>query len=117
MLFKVILFLLSLFMGIAGYSQKLYKPTLADAQRTGIHADTLMMGRKQYINNCGSCHALYMPGQYSKEEWENVLYRMQKKAKITDQQAKTILNYLKSGAGEKTGITIKSSQMASEHQK
>jgi hypothetical protein len=41
---------------------------------------------------------------------------MQKKAKITDQQTKTILNYLKSGTGEKSGVETKSSQIASEHQ-
>jgi mono/diheme cytochrome c family protein len=99
--FKTILLLLSLFTGMAAYNQKLYKPTLADARRTGITTDTLMLGRKLYVNNCGSCHNLYMPDQYSKKEWETVVPRMQKKAKITDQQAQAILNYLKSGTDKK----------------
>ena len=99
--YKTVFFLLFLVSGIAVQGQKLYKPSLADAQRSGISSDTLMLGRKLYVNNCGSCHSLYMPGQYSEKEWIKTIPEMQMKAKISNQQTLTILNYLKAGAKQK----------------
>lgn len=94
----VMLLLLS---GTAAYSQQLYKPTAADAQRTGIPVDTLVMGRKLYVNNCGSCHSLYMPGRYTEKEWTKNVSEMQKRTKLSQEQALAILKYLKSGTNKK----------------
>lgn len=93
--------MLLLLSGTAAYSQQLYKPTAADAQRTGIPVDTLVMGRKLYVNNCGSCHSLYMPGRYTEKEWTKNVSEMQKRTKLSQEQALAILKYLKSGTNKK----------------
>lgn len=93
--------LLLLLSETAAYSQQLYKPTAADAQRTGIPVDTLLLGRKLYVNNCGSCHSLYVPGRYTEKEWTKNVSEMQKRTKLSQQQALTIIKYLKSGTDKK----------------
>lgn len=93
--------MLLLLSGTAAYSQQLYKPTAADAQRTGIPVDTLVMGRKLYVNNCGSCHSLYMPRRYTEKEWTKNVSEMQKRTKLSQEQALMILKYLKSGTNKK----------------
>lgn len=99
--YATIFMLLLLLSGTAAYSQQLYKPTAADAQKTGISLDTLILGRKLYVNNCGSCHSLYMPEKYTEKEWAKSISEMEKKAKLNDQQALTIFKYLKSGTEKK----------------
>ena len=79
---------------IISCSPALYLPTLADSQKTGIAVDTLSMGRKLYVNNCGSCHNLYKAESYRKSEWYKILPEMQKKTDCNNQQKKLIFNYL-----------------------
>jgi mono/diheme cytochrome c family protein len=69
-------------------------PTTTDAERSQVPLDTLMQGRLLYIRNCGSCHNLYLPQQYTRTQWKEIVARMQKPAKITNQQAHTIYQYL-----------------------
>ncbi|NEW81651.1 MAG: cytochrome c [Mariniphaga sp.] len=80
---------------VFGCSQALYIPTFADSQNAGVSTDTLALGRKLYVNNCGSCHSLYLPAQYTKNEWVKVMPEMQKKANCNDQQVAIITKYLK----------------------
>ena len=72
----------------------LYIPTLADSQRIGVACDTLIIGRNLYVKNCGSCHNLYKPDQYTKNEWTKSMVIMQKKTKCNDQETKLIIKYL-----------------------
>lgn len=72
----------------------LYMPVATDAQRVGTTLDTLLQGRRLYVNNCASCHSLYSPERYSANEWQTYVNRMQKKAKINDAQKENILKYL-----------------------
>lgn len=51
-------------------------------------------GRNLYGNNCGNCHELYAPADYSKEKWVPIMQRMQKKARTTDAETLAIYNYL-----------------------
>ena len=69
-------------------------PTVLDAQKSGTNIDTLKMGRKLYIGNCGSCHSLFVPENYTASEWAKNVARMKKRAKITDEQSKLILQYV-----------------------
>ena len=92
--YNFILFLIFFLSGVIAYGQKLYTPTAEDSKRTGVSKDTLVFGRKLYVNNCGSCHPLISPGQFTKESWVKVLPEMQKKAKCSDQQMFYILGYL-----------------------
>jgi hypothetical protein len=74
----------------------LYIPSSVDAQKTGIPLDTLILGRKMYVNSCGSCHILSLPEQYTKSQWRVHLDSMQLRSDINDQQKEVILKYLES---------------------
>ena len=79
-------------------SPSLYLPKEEDVSLTGYSLDTLLMGRKLYINKCSSCHNLFLPQQFNKEDWENILSEMKESAKINDQETNSIKIYLQSGA-------------------
>lgn len=90
---------LAIFVGLAiGCSVALQLPTVADAQRENVSLDTLLQGRQLYINNCASCHTLYLPNHLTRNEWHKQMEPMQKKAKISDKQKDIILKYLYSGS-------------------
>jgi Cytochrome c, mono- and diheme variants len=83
---------------IIGCGVALQLPTAADANRENVSLDTLLQGRQLYINNCSSCHTLYLPGHLTRNEWRKQMVPMQKKAKISDKQKNLILTYLFSGS-------------------
>jgi len=57
---------------------------------------TLYESKNLYENSCNKCHKLYSPTEFGKEEWPNILYRMQKKAKLSDLQISGIQDYINS---------------------
>jgi hypothetical protein len=69
-------------------------PSIADADRTGIATDSLMLGRTIYINHCGSCHNLHLPEQYTRSHWQKEIPDMQRKAKISDNETKLITSFV-----------------------
>ncbi|TDP01656.1 cytochrome c [Flavobacterium sp. 245] len=56
----------------------------------------LAAGKNLYENSCAKCHKLYEPTKFSKEEWQPILVRMQKKAKLDDTNMASITNYIHS---------------------
>lgn len=54
----------------------------------------LAKGRATYINKCGSCHSLILPGKYNLEGWKVQVKRMAAKAHLTQQEEVEILNYV-----------------------
>ncbi len=56
----------------------------------------LAEGKNLYENSCAKCHKLYEPTKFSKEEWQPILVRMQKKAKLDDVKMASITNYIHS---------------------
>ena len=83
-LFALCLFLLSC-------SSQLYFPI---ESVNSVSVENLKKGRELYVNNCSSCHQLYMTNQYDATTWKNNLDEMQARAKITNEQKKIIYNYL-----------------------
>ncbi len=79
---------------LSACSPALYIPSMADATRTGISADSLLIGRKLYVNHCGSCHNLHLPEQYTRTHWEEEIYFMKCKAKLTENEAKLITQFV-----------------------
>jgi cytochrome c5 len=75
-------------------SPALYMPSLADANYSGISTDNLLLGRALYVNHCSSCHNLHLPEQYTSKHWKEEMPEMQKKAKISDNEAQLIINFL-----------------------
>jgi hypothetical protein len=92
---KYPIFLAILMAGITGCKQALYFPGREDSVKTGISADSLVLGRNLYVNNCGSCHSLFLPERFTAGEWTKILSEMQKKAKCSNQETDLINNYLK----------------------
>lgn len=52
-------------------------------------------GQKLYFSKCGGCHRLYDRNEFSFEQWDTIMVSMKVKAKITAEQEKEILLFLK----------------------
>ena len=76
----------------------LYLPTNNDAIKNNVPLENLIQGRKLFINKCASCHNLYLPSQFTKQQWNPILMKMQKKAKLTDNQIKMISAYIETNS-------------------
>ena len=79
---------------LCGCTTALYVPTEYDALEQNISLNTLKTGRELYIYKCGSCHNLYLPDKYTRQEWIPIMDKMQKRAKIDSSQKDLILKYI-----------------------
>lgn len=52
------------------------------------------LGKILFENNCGKCHTLYAPTDFSKDVWQTILIRMQPKAELNDIQMANITGYI-----------------------
>lgn len=52
-------------------------------------------GEKLYMSKCATYHRLYLPHEFTPVKWDSILVVMRSKAKITLEEEKEILNYLK----------------------
>jgi cytochrome c5 len=71
-------------------------PTVTDAPKTVELTAELAEGKNLYENSCAKCHKLYEPKKFTQEEWQPILVRMQKKAKVDDVKMASITNYIHS---------------------
>lgn len=90
-------------MYIAACSHKIYSPTetdLAWAKTKWSNADMaqLMRGKTYYKANCGKCHGLKNPAKYTEEEWNRIMPKMKRKARIADSTSNIILTYVLTSA-------------------
>jgi mono/diheme cytochrome c family protein len=69
-----------------------------DTIRTAIPVDSIKMGNALYVQNCARCHKLKDPGKYTMTKWPGLVNKMQKRAKISDEQKALILSYLATAA-------------------
>lgn len=72
----------------------------ADTQWPGTSLSDLQMGRTQYSEHCAACHYLHLPSEFSPDKWDEIMMRMQLKAKIDDPLKDSILRYLKTASIE-----------------
>lgn len=70
----------------------LYMPSVTDP----VQQERLLKGRKLYVEICSSCHNLHLPKSYTAEEWKQNIDKMQKRAKISDEQKELIYEYVTS---------------------
>ena len=63
-----------------------------------VVADSIKTGNELYAKNCALCHKLIDPAKYTMVQWPNLVNKMQKRAKITDEQKTMILSYLRTVA-------------------
>jgi cytochrome c5 len=77
----------------ASCSKKLYEPTATNVSGD-VTLEQLKEGKTLYTTSCNRCHALYMPKNFTREQWTKNLNRMAPKAKITETQKAAIYSYL-----------------------
>ncbi|SHJ78161.1 c-type cytochrome [Flavobacterium haoranii] len=54
----------------------------------------LAQGKSIYEGKCGRCHKLPAVEDFTVEEWQPIMLRMQKKAKISDEERELVYNYV-----------------------
>jgi len=72
----------------------LFATTQSDSLPGKLKADSVRTGKALYENNCVRCHKLKNPAKYTMVQWPGLVNKMQKRAKITDEQKTLILTYL-----------------------
>jgi cytochrome c5 len=68
--------------------------TLIIEAKPSVMTAGLADGKDLYENNCGKCHDLFKPNDFSKEAWAPILVSMQEKAGMSDMQMASISNYI-----------------------
>jgi len=60
-----------------------------------VDSAAINAGKELYGMKCKKCHKLHKPDEFTQDKWENkVLPKMSKKAKLTDDELKSIETYL-----------------------
>jgi hypothetical protein len=81
----------------SGSTGDLYVPTSADVTATATLAD-LQQGRTLYINNCGSCHKLYSPDNFTSTQWKNnIMPSMGPKTSMNSSEKSLVTKYVARG--------------------
>ncbi|HEX9981151.1 MAG TPA: cytochrome c [Flavobacterium sp.] len=60
--------------------------------------EKIFEGAELFKNNCATCHKLYAPKDYTREQWQPIVKRMQRKARLDDVQGDNIYAFLASQA-------------------
>lgn len=51
-------------------------------------------GQKIYTAQCGRCHELHRPDEYTVGQWKPILHRMADKAKLSPEEKLQVMTYL-----------------------
>jgi hypothetical protein len=74
-------------------SSSIYQPSATNVP-AGVTYDQLVKGRELYVDNCAKCHGLHKPQEFDEAGWNQVMDKMQPKAKINNDQRALIMAYL-----------------------
>src|SRR5665647_3712345 len=74
----------------------LYTPANSDVTPKATLLE-LQQGRAYYINNCNSCHALYLPDDYTVTQWGNIIGSMGPKTGMNASEIQLVTKYLTRG--------------------
>jgi mono/diheme cytochrome c family protein len=74
----------------------LYVPTTADVTANAT-LEELQQGRALYIDNCGSCHGLYSPDDYSASQWHSIMNSMAPRTHMSAAQISLVTKYVTRG--------------------
>jgi mono/diheme cytochrome c family protein len=77
-------------------SSSLYTPTSADVTATATLPD-LQQGRTLYVNNCGRCHGLYSPDDYTPSQWKGIISTMAPNTGLSSSEILLVTKYLTRG--------------------
>jgi cytochrome c2 len=65
-----------------------------ELMKNKVQRDSAVIGKTLYENSCARCHSLKDPAKYTMHQWPGLVDKMQKRAKITNEQKAIILTYL-----------------------
>ncbi|MFQ5447084.1 MAG: hypothetical protein ACE5FF_09120 [Saprospiraceae bacterium] len=65
----------------------------ATAQRSGVEI---------WGQTCGNCHVMQPGSRYTAKQWNSIMLHMQVNARLSDEETKAVLEYLKFGASDAT---------------
>lgn len=74
----------------------LYTPTSSDVTANATLAE-LQQGRILYVNNCGRCHGLYSPDNYSAAQWKSILNNMTPNTSLSASDILLVTKYVTRG--------------------
>lgn len=74
----------------------LYVPTASDVTATATLAE-LTQGRTLYGDNCGACHSLYLPENFSASQWRSVLPGMTSRTGLSTADIALLTKYVTKG--------------------
>jgi mono/diheme cytochrome c family protein len=80
----------------SGSSGGPYVPTAVDATTKATLSD-LQQGRTLFVNNCGACHALPNPDDYSTSGWNTILTSMAPRTALNSSQVTLVYKYVTRG--------------------
>ena len=60
----------------------------------GANTDALRRGRAIFVTECAAYHRLYLPGEYSAEQWRGIIPRMARRASLSADQTADLDLYL-----------------------
>jgi mono/diheme cytochrome c family protein len=66
----------------------------AGALPRGTDLDALRRGRAVLVTECAACHRLFLPHEYSPEQWRGIVKRMANRASLGKDQAADLELYL-----------------------
>lgn len=66
----------------------------AGALSKGADPAGLRRGRAVFVTECTACHRLFLPGEYSPEQWRGIVKRMAGRASLSGDQAADLYLYL-----------------------
>ena len=69
-------------------------PETSPIELVSAESENVVKGKALYENNCGKCHRLFSPAEETAENWEPILKRMQKKARLEDGDMALIHDYI-----------------------
>jgi mono/diheme cytochrome c family protein len=76
-------------------STKLYVPSDSNVnKRQSATLAELQKGHELYKSNCGNCHKIAKPGEYSADQWTKILEKMGPKAKLNQAQVALVYKYV-----------------------
>jgi len=70
-----------------------YVPSTTDVTVNATLAE-LQQGRTLFINNCGACHGLYSPDNYTPTNWKSILSTMIPKTNLSQSDAVLVTKYV-----------------------
>ena len=58
----------------------------------------LRRGRAIFVTECATCHRLFLPAEYSPEQWGGIVKRMSARASLSGEQAADLERYLRAAS-------------------